>query len=270
MGVLPLEGSRWILTRPRERASSWRVALEENGAEVVLSPAILLRRGPSEPVLQSLDGLPGGSLFIFTSATTVRHFFTMINPSEHDALRSMEWIAVGPATADAIREAGFEVSVEGDGSGADSLCSQLLSEIKCGSAIHFTSDLGLPIVSERLTAAGIDVMRVEVSRSQVEDDLDPNSWSDGQKKPVGNHLYQSGIRSCSGFQNRCWVRCDAGDSCSGYRCYHCKRTARAGLEKDRDRCTVNSGGPDPGLFQDRGRLGKLTVTSSSLLDISSE
>ena len=185
MGVLPLEGSRWILTRPRERASSWRVALEENGAEVVLSPAILLRRGPSEPVLQSLDGLPGGSLFIFTSATTVRHFFTMINPSEHDALRSMEWIAVGPATADAIREAGFEVSVEGDGSGADSLCSQLLSEIKCGSAIHFTSDLGLPIVSERLTAAGIDVMRVEVSRSQVENDLDPNSWSDGQKSLSG-------------------------------------------------------------------------------------
>ena len=185
MGVLPLEGSRWILTRPRERAMSWRVALEENGAEVVLSPAILLSRGPSEPVLQLLDGIPGGSLFIFTSATTVSHFLTMINPTEHGALRSMQWIAVGPATAEAIREEGFEVRIEGDGSGADSLCSQLLSEIKCGTAIHFTSDLGLPIVAERLTAAGLDVIRAEVSRSQVEDDLDPNSWSDGQKSLSG-------------------------------------------------------------------------------------
>ena len=185
MGYLPLEGSRWILTRPRERASSWRVALEECGAEVVLSPAILLRKGPSEPVLKSLDGIPGGSLFIFTSATTVLHFFSMITPSDQEALRSMEWIAVGPATADAIREAGFEVRIEGDGSGADSLCSQLLSEIECGNAVHFTSDLGLPIVTERLMAAGFDVIRVEVSRSQVEEDLDPNSWSGGQENLSG-------------------------------------------------------------------------------------
>jgi len=44
-------------------------------------------------------------------------------------------------------------------------------------AIHFTSDIGLPIVEDRLVAADFEVIRVEVSRTEVEKSLDPVSWS---------------------------------------------------------------------------------------------
>ena len=50
-----LRGSRWILTRPRNRAESWHQALRSEGAEVHLAPALKMVEGASEAVRSSLQ-----------------------------------------------------------------------------------------------------------------------------------------------------------------------------------------------------------------------
>ncbi|HIG06357.1 MAG TPA: uroporphyrinogen-III synthase [Planctomycetes bacterium] len=172
-----LRGSRWILTRPRDRAGSWRDALTELGAEVMVEPAILLSALEPAAVISSLASLPPESLLIFTSATTVRHLIEMLAAEDRTLLQKMYWIAVGPQTAAAIRDAGFEVRIEGDGRGAEALTAQVIDSLPCRRALHFTSDIGLPIVKDRLVAAGFEVIRVEVSRTEEEKSLDPVRWS---------------------------------------------------------------------------------------------
>ncbi|MDE0959778.1 MAG: uroporphyrinogen-III synthase [Planctomycetota bacterium] len=180
-----LQGSRWILTRPRERADSWRAALTRLGAEVMLAPAIRLSASDRLAVMPSLERLPADGLLIFTSATTVRHLVEMLGEDDRIRLQSMNWAAVGPQTAAAIREGGFEVTIEADGSGAEALALDVLDSMTCRPAIHFTSDIGLPIIKDRLAAAGFEVTRVEASTTQEEESLDPANWISEFPDPTG-------------------------------------------------------------------------------------
>ena len=171
-----LSGSRWILTRPRNRAASWCDALTIEGAEVLLAPALELVEAESESVRSSLANFSQDGLLVFTSATTVQHFFSLIEQEDHHHLKSVHWAAVGPATAAAIRAGGYEVDVEGQGMGAEELVTQVISTFNRCEVIHYTSDAGLPIIIDRLSAAEFTTSRVEASKTQVEADLDPKSW----------------------------------------------------------------------------------------------
>ena len=170
-----LLGSRWILTRPRERSVSWKDALTEQGAEVLVAPAIRLVKVQRTNFEKELDALPAGSLLLFTSATTVHHFQGLISDRE-SSLRSMTWVAVGPSTAEAIRSAGYEVGIEGTGEGAEQLARTIIAEVSPGFAVHFTSDLGLPTLVEHLTNGGFSAKRSEISRVEIEEDLAPQRW----------------------------------------------------------------------------------------------
>lgn len=171
-----LRGSRWILTRPRNRSESWCEALEKQGAEVLLAPALLLVEGENGPVRSSLKNLTTNGLLIFTSATTVHHFFSLLGQEEKKLLGSFRWVGVGPATANAIRDCGFEVVVEGSGKGADELADLVIAKIPCCEAIHYTSDAGLSVMVDRLKAAKYRISRVEASKTRIESDLDPLQW----------------------------------------------------------------------------------------------
>ena len=73
-----LSGSAWILTRPRDRSESWKKILEDHGAIVEVAPVLKLE--PLNPGI-SWGRWTSNDLLIFSSATTVRHFFSLLPES---------------------------------------------------------------------------------------------------------------------------------------------------------------------------------------------
>jgi|GEM_PF-802482 len=172
-----LSGSAWILTRPRDRSESWKKILEDHGAIVEVAPVLKLE--PLNPGI-SWGRWTSKDLLIFSSATTVRHFFSLLPESYKNAWESGDsplWAAVGSATGDQIRENGFQVTYQGPGTGAEGLVETIVQGSQPGRAAHITSDAGLPVIRDLLISAGYDCDRLEVSRSILDPDLRIDEWS---------------------------------------------------------------------------------------------
>ena len=176
MGDSELQGSSWILTRPADRAEVWARFLEDHGARVHCDPVLQL-----SPVLEPIDWTPveSAALWVFSSATTVRHFFSRLpeaSVSWGEGASQPLFAAVGKATAEAIREAGHEVTFLGPGTGAVDLVTLILGGPPVESAVHVTSDAGLPVIQEGLIQGGVPCERLEVSESTLVEDLDLQNW----------------------------------------------------------------------------------------------
>ena len=135
MASSSLQGSSWILTRPAERSAPWANFLENQGAQVHCDPVLHL-----SPVMGEIDwkSVESASMWVFSSATTVRHFFSLLPDSVSSSLNTEEkplFAAVGEATAEAIRAAGQSVSCQGPGTGADDLVRVILSGPKVAHVI---------------------------------------------------------------------------------------------------------------------------------------
>ncbi|MBC8139668.1 MAG: uroporphyrinogen-III C-methyltransferase [Fibrella sp.] len=107
----PLFGKRVLVTRAREQASALSEKLRLLGAEPIEFPTIRI-----EPPADSYAGLDAalGALapydwLVFTSANGVAHTFDRLFATGRDArvLGSVKIAAIGPATADALRERGI-------------------------------------------------------------------------------------------------------------------------------------------------------------------
>ncbi len=101
----PLFGRRIVVTRPRAQASGFVELLEEQGAEVVLFPAI--ETVPLESYVKldvALDNLPAYHWLIFTSVNGVKYFFARLRARRQDirSLANIQIAAIGPETARAV------------------------------------------------------------------------------------------------------------------------------------------------------------------------
>ena len=105
---LPLNGKRIIITRPAGRGETLASRLREAGAEVITLPTIT-----TTTLHGSLDGvnLAGYDWAGFTSVTGVEALFTLLAESGRDIreLGSAHVSAIGPATAEALRQHGLRV-----------------------------------------------------------------------------------------------------------------------------------------------------------------
>ena len=175
MGSVELHGSSWILTRPADRSRLWAEGLEALGATVHCDPVLELT--PHEGFVDQLP-LKAAQLFVFSSATSVHHFFSTVPSSYTDSWQAEppQFAAVGKATAEAIRENGHLVSHLGPGTGAEDLVSVILKESAVDSAVHITSDAGLPLIQQGLNQGGIRCHRVEVSKAKLVPNLDISNW----------------------------------------------------------------------------------------------
>jgi uroporphyrinogen III methyltransferase/synthase len=105
----PLFGKRIVVTRSREQASEFTARLSDLGAECVEFPTIEVTPPPS---WKELDGAIGNletyQWLVFTSVNGVKYFFDRLEDSGQDArnLKGIQIAAIGPKTADAIREKG--------------------------------------------------------------------------------------------------------------------------------------------------------------------
>ena len=109
----PLAGVRVLVTRAGPRAEPLSQLLAAAGAEVVRLPTIEIRDpedwGPADAAIGRLGAY---ALFIFTSANAVERFLARIDERGKgiDALAGGEVVAIGPATAKALRSRGVSVA----------------------------------------------------------------------------------------------------------------------------------------------------------------
>lgn len=116
MSALPLAGKCIVVTRPRRQARSLSQALGELGARVVVAPAIQIEP-PADfaPLDAALARVEDYDWVVFTSANGVDAVFERLAQlelagPEKDGPR-LRFAAIGPATADSLRERGYEAAV---------------------------------------------------------------------------------------------------------------------------------------------------------------
>jgi hydroxymethylbilane synthase len=99
----PLKGKRVLVTRAKEQASELCMLLSDRGAVPVLLPLIRIEAAGNAPHIASvMADLGSFDWVVFTSVNGIEHFWSRLEPG---AL-PRKTAAVGPATADALRERG--------------------------------------------------------------------------------------------------------------------------------------------------------------------
>lgn len=106
----PLMGKSVVVTRAREQASGMAGMLRELGAKVIQFPTISI--DPLEDysaVQNAITRLDEYAWLIFTSVNGVKHFWNQLEKAGKDtrAIGSAKVAAIGPATADILREKGI-------------------------------------------------------------------------------------------------------------------------------------------------------------------
>ena len=107
----PLFGRSIVVTRAREQASGLADSLTKLGAEVIQCPTIEIQPLADYSALDAaIHKLDHYHWLIFTSVNGVRHFWRRLEQVGKDsrALGSCRVAAIGPATADALREHGIQ------------------------------------------------------------------------------------------------------------------------------------------------------------------
>jgi uroporphyrinogen III methyltransferase/synthase len=110
---LPLAGRTILVTRPRRQSRPLSDALRRLGATVVEVPAIEIEP-PSDfrGLDEALGRLATYDWVVFTSVNGVEAFFDRLSETQPQTLSSSQkFAAIGPATAESLRERGFEAEV---------------------------------------------------------------------------------------------------------------------------------------------------------------
>jgi uroporphyrinogen III methyltransferase/synthase len=110
----PLFGKRVLVTRPDDRALGIARLLRDEGAEALCIPAIrLLPPEDPAPLRAAVAGARTYDWIVFTSASGVSAFFAEVERQRLDAraLGAARVCAIGPATAEALRERGVRADV---------------------------------------------------------------------------------------------------------------------------------------------------------------
>lgn len=120
---------RLVVLRPEPGASATMAKARERGLEAVAIPLFVVESASWEaPEPASFDGL------LLTSANALRH-----GGEGLDKLRGLPVYAVGAATAEAAREAGFDIAATGD-AGVERLLGSIEPDVKlmhlCGADRH--------------------------------------------------------------------------------------------------------------------------------------
>ncbi|MET4697238.1 uroporphyrinogen-III synthase [Constrictibacter sp. MBR-5] len=143
---------RALITRPRENAGAIARALSERDIEPIQEPLLEIRATDHGPI--DLDGVQA---VLLTSAFGAREFATSTER------RDLPIFAVGDATADAARNAGFD-KVESARGDAEALAMLVMEKLKPadGALLHAGGRTIAGDLAGQLGEAGYEVRRVEL------------------------------------------------------------------------------------------------------------
>jgi len=157
----PLWGKTAVVTRTREQASTLVELLSAAGARCLEVPTLEIAP-PDDfgPLDAALRGLPDYDWLIFTSANGVAAFFQRLFEKGHDlrALGGAKLAAIGPATAQALRERGLVADVVPARFYAEDLAATLLPHLVPGSRVLLArAAQAREVLPETLAQAGVQV-----------------------------------------------------------------------------------------------------------------
>lgn len=168
----PLAGKRIVVTRAPEQAGAFIAQLQAQGAEVLLMPTVRFEEPEDFAPLDRAIGEPGKfDWIVFTSRNAVRFFVQRVEQlglppdARHEMAAHARLAVVGPATADAAREAGFHVEHEAREFRGESLAAELGPRVAGKRVLLPRSDLGNVALPAELRAAGADVTEVIAYRT---------------------------------------------------------------------------------------------------------
>ncbi|AXC15046.1 Uroporphyrinogen-III methyltransferase [Acidisarcina polymorpha] len=163
-----LEGRRIIVTRARTQASSLVTSLQELGAEVIEIPTIeTIPLDSYEMLDDALKNIANYQWLLVTSANTVRVLaerlaVLKLSPSTLDPPQK---VAIGSATARAMREQGIAVDLIPEQYVAESLVSALGDQVAGSRILLARAAIARDLIPEALARQGATVDIVDAYRT---------------------------------------------------------------------------------------------------------
>jgi uroporphyrinogen III methyltransferase/synthase len=176
----PLFGRRVLVTRPRGQSAEMVRHLEGLGASVLLLPAVEIREiGDWGPVDRAIAGIAGYGWIVFTSVNGVRAFLGRLRHVGRDlrALGGARLAAIGPATAEALREFHLEPDVVPTRFRSEGLVEALKERVRGQRVLLARADRGRELLRDELSAVA-EVEQVAVYSQVDAPELDPAVLAD--------------------------------------------------------------------------------------------
>jgi uroporphyrinogen III methyltransferase/synthase len=171
----PLAGRLVVVTRPRAQARTFATLLEAAGATVLLAPTIVIEPPTSwEPLDGALGHLDDYHWVVFTSVNGVEMVRRRLEGLGRDAraLGGCRLAAIGPATAEALRELGLGPEVVPEEYVAEGLAERLRSLLRRGDRVLLARAAETrDVLVRELEAAGarVDEVSAYTTRPATED-----------------------------------------------------------------------------------------------------
>lgn len=158
--TLPLRGRRVLVTRAAHQAGKLSVGLREQGVEPVEVPVLEIRPPSSFDELDaSLRAFAAYDWLILTSTNTVRALASRAAELGIDLQQpaQMKVAAVGSATAQAARKAGFEIALMPDSYVAESLVRELGAQAAGRRVLLARAAVARDVIPDALRQSGATV-----------------------------------------------------------------------------------------------------------------
>ncbi len=161
----PLFGRRILVTRPRHQADELCNLLADDGAEVLVQPAIEIEPPPTwGPVDQAISDIDQFDWLVFSSSNGVHYFLSRVLQRTGGDLRclgSVKLAAVGPGTADALASYYLKVDLVPSEYRAEALAAALEGEARDGRRfLLIRASRGRETLVEELSRCGGSVAQV--------------------------------------------------------------------------------------------------------------
>ncbi|MFN0061298.1 MAG: uroporphyrinogen-III synthase [Myxococcaceae bacterium] len=195
-----LSGACVVVTRPRERAEALCFLLEEEGAQVLVMPALeLLPPQDERPLQAAAEQLSRFDWIVLASPAAASALSEAARQAgTRDALRKAKTAVVGETTARAAEQLGFRTHLVASESRGEALAAQLAGSVSPQSEILLpTAETARPELEAGLRGAGLRVARVVAYRAEATS-FSPEALAQLQAQPVDIVIFAS-PRSAEAF-----------------------------------------------------------------------
>lgn len=152
-----------VVTRAEEPNGALSTELRALGLTVLLWPATATSPANSQALEEALRRVNDFDWIVFAS----RHAVAAVLARLPDRPPEIRVAAVGKATAQVLRQRGWQVDVIPDDAEAGALVAALASQIKAGTRVLYpASSRALPTLSKGLAQLGAEVKQVEAYRTE--------------------------------------------------------------------------------------------------------